>query len=140
MPEVHDAITKSPQWGRTVMVVNFDEHGGFFDHVVPPAVQDDTVPTGTGPFPNLKNLGFRVPAMVVSPFAPKKIEQAGPYEHCSVLKMIEWRWNLPSMTVRDAQAKNLAEALDFSSTRAPVTLPAFTPAAVEVCTNTKHLP
>jgi phospholipase C len=138
LAEVHDAIVKSPQWGRTVMVVNFDEHGGFFDSVVPPAVQDDTVLPGTGPFPNLKNLGFRVPAVVVSPFAPKKIEQAGPYEHCSVLKMIEWRWGLPSMTVRDANAKNLADALDFSTTRAPVTLPAFTPATAEVCTNTKH--
>ncbi len=140
LAEVHDAIVKSPQWGRTVMVVNFDEHGGFFDHVVPPAAIDDTAPAGPGPFPNFKNLGFRVPAIVVSPFGPQKIEQAGPYEHCSVLKMIEWRWNLPAMTARDANAKNLADALDFSSTRNPVTLPAFTPAAAEVCTNTKHLP
>ena len=141
LAQVHDAITKSPQWDRTVMVVNFDEHGGFFDHVVPPAVQDDTVLPGTGPFPNLKNLGFRVPAMVVSPFAPKKIETAGPYEHCSVLKMIEWRWDLQPMTVRDANANNIADALDFSKRRDPITLPAFTPAAAQVCTDIpKHLP
>lgn len=94
--EVHDAIRNSPQWSRSVMVINFDEHGGFFDHVVPPAVHDDTVVPDSGP--NLKNLGFRVPAIVVSPFAPKKIESAGPYEHCSVLKMIEWRWALEPMT------------------------------------------
>ena len=139
LAQVHDAIVKSPQWDRTVMVVNFDEHGGFFDHVVPPAVADDTVLAGTGPFPNLKNLGFRVPAVVVSPFAPKKIETAGPYEHASVLKMIEWRWGLEPMTLRDAKAKNLARALDFSSTRAPVTLPAFTPKKAEVCVNPAHV-
>jgi phospholipase C len=138
LAQVHDAIVKSPQWGRTVMVVNFDEHGGFFDHVVPPPAADETVLPGTGPFPNLKNLGFRVPAVVVSPFAPKKIESAGPYEHTSVLKMIEWRWGLKPMTVRDASAKNLAEALDFSTTRDPVTLPAFTPKKAEVCVNPTH--
>lgn len=57
----------------------------------------------------------------------------------SVLKMIEWRWGLQPMTARDANAKNLADALDFSTTRDPVTLPAFTPAPAEICTNTKHL-
>lgn len=138
LAEVHDAITSSPQWDRTVMVVNFDEHGGFFDHVVPPAVADDTVLPGDGPFPNLKNLGFRVPAMVVSPFAPQKVETAGPYEHTSVLRMIEWRWDLEPMTIRDAQAKNLADALDFSTRRDAVELPAFTPPPPTACVNTNH--
>lgn len=139
LAQVYDTIVQSPQWDRTVMVVNFDEHGGFFDHVVPPAVQDDTVLPGAGPFPNLKNLGFRVPAIAVSPFAPKKVEKAGPYEHCSILKMIEWRWGLKPMTVRDAKAKNLADALDFSKRRDPITLPAFIPAVGAVCANTTHL-
>jgi len=74
-----------------VFVLNFDEHGGFFDHVPPPPCQDDTVQEGTGPFPDLQRLGFRVPAIAMGPFAPRKIEKAGPYEHCSILKMIEWR-------------------------------------------------
>lgn len=134
--EVHDAIRKSPQWDRTVMVINFDEHGGFFDHVVPPAVPDDTVVPDPGP--NLKNLGFRVPAIVVSPFATKKIESAGPYEHCSVLKMIEWRWDLEAMTVRDANAKNLADALDFSTRRDPITLPKVPPVPATTCSNPNH--
>ena len=136
LAQVHDAITASPQWDRTILVINFDEHGGFFDHVVPPRVEDDSVLVGTGPFPDLKNLGFRVPAMVVSPFAPQAIETAGPYEHCSVLRMIEWRWGLQPMTIRDANAKNLADALDFSLRRDPVTLPSFTPPAVQACANT----
>ncbi len=138
LAEVHEAVRQSPQWERTVLVISFDEHGGFYDHVVPPTVADDTVLAGEGPFPDLTRLGFRVPAIVVSPFAPQKVETAGPYEHCSVLRMIEWRWGLEPMTRRDASAKNLADALDLSTARAPITLPAFTPEPAQVCSNTAH--
>jgi len=44
----------------------------------------------------------------MGPFAPQKIDHNGPYEHCSILKLIEWRWNLPPMTLRDKTANNLA--------------------------------
>lgn len=130
---VHNALTHSPQWPRMVFVLNFDEHGGFFDHVPPPACQDDTVQVGPGPFPDLKRLGFRVPAIAMGPFAPRKIESAGPYEHCSILKMIEWRWDLEPMTLRDRHAKNLADALDFKTRRAAVTLPAYEAPPPLVC-------
>ncbi len=125
--QVYNVLKDSPQWGRMVFVLNFDEHGGFFDHVIPPRCQDDTVQAGTGPFADLKRLGFRVPAIAMGPFAPRKIETAGPYEHCSILRMIEWRWGLEPMTVRDRAARNLALALDFKARRDPITLPAFTP-------------
>ncbi len=130
---VHNTLKDSPQWERMVFVLNFDEHGGFFDHVVPPACQDDTVLSGPGPFPDLKRLGFRVPAIAMGPFAPRKIESAGPYEHCSVLKMIEWRWGLEPMRLRDRHAKNLADALDFKTRRAPVDLPKFTAPPPALC-------
>jgi phospholipase C len=130
---VHNTLKDSPQWGRMVFVLNFDEHGGFFDHVAPPACQDDTVQTGPGPHPDLKRLGFRVPAIAMGPFAPRKIEKAGPYEHCSVLRMIEWRWGLEPMRLRDRTAKNLADALDFSSRREAITLPAFSAPDPQVC-------
>ena len=130
---VYNALKDSPQWGRMVFVLNFDEHGGFYDHVPPPACQDDTVLPGPGPHPDLTRLGFRVPAIAMGPFAPRKIETAGPYEHCSVLKMIEWRWNLPPLTLRDRTAKNLADALDFRYRREAVALPAFTPPPAVVC-------
>ena len=74
-----------------------------------------------------------------SPFAPEKIETDGPYEHASVLKMIEWRWGLEPMTVRDEKAKNLAEALDFSKRRDPVTLPDVPKPDVHACTNPDHV-
>ena len=120
---VYNTLRTSPQWHRMVMVINFDENGGFYDHVVPPTVMDNNVNPNPGPHPDYSRLGFRVPCIAVGPFAPRKIESAGPYEHCSVLRMIEWRWGLPPMSARDANAKNLADALDFSNRRAAVQLP-----------------
>ena len=52
--------------------------------------------------------------MVVSPFARRGFVSDGVYDHTSILRMIEWRWSLPALSVRDAQANNLAEVLDFS--------------------------
>jgi phospholipase C len=123
---VYEAVTRSPQWDRTVLVINFDEWGGFYDHVVPPTVPDDNVNPNPGPHPDYAQLGFRVPCVLVSPWSPKTIVHDGPYEHCSVLRMIEWRWDLEPMSRRDRTAKNLAERLDFSRRRPPVRLPAFT--------------
>lgn len=132
--KVYDALAHSPQWDRMVFVLTFDEHGGFFDHVAPPAVADDTVLAGPGPHPDLKRLGFRVPCIVMGPFGAPRVVHSGAYEHCSILRMIEWRWQLPPMTARDGNARNLAEALDFSVRRRPVTLPPFVARAPVECT------
>jgi phospholipase C len=129
--DVYQAIATSPQWDRTVLVVTFDEHGGFFDHVLPPRVADDTKLAGPGP--DFGRLGFRVPCVIAGPFAPARVVQAGPFEHCSVLRMIEWRWNLPPMTARDRGARNLAEALDLSSHTRPVALPVLPQVPESLC-------
>ena len=118
---IYHAVRSSPAWERTVLVVNFDEWGGFYDHVDPPKVVDDTVraaltPPGD-PVPDYRQLGFRVPCIVVSPFSAAGVVHAGPYEHTSVLSMIEWRWGLDPLTARDANARNLAEVLDFGLAR-----------------------
>ncbi len=138
--QVHDILAASPQWGRMVFVLNYDEHGGFFDTVTPPRCQDDTVIPGGGPQPDLTSLGVRVPCIAMGPFAPQKIDASGPYEHCSVLKMIEWRWGLEPMTKRDATANNLANALDFTLKRAPMKLPTYAVDPATVCVNPNHLP
>jgi phospholipase C len=132
---VHDALAQCPQWQRMVLVLNFDEHGGFFDHVPPPACEDDTLlpPDRLGRRPDLQHLGFRVPAIAMGPFAPRTIHQAGPYEHCSILKMIEWRWGLEPMTLRDRAARNFAEALDFTTRRDPIVLPRFAAPPPKAC-------
>jgi phospholipase C len=137
--DIYNALARSPQWDRMVFVFTFDEHGGFYDHVAPPAVQDDTVLHEPGP--DLKRLGFRVPCIIGGPFAPARVEHNGPYEHCSILRMIEWRWNLPPMTARDRGAHNLAEALDLSARVRPVGLPVVPDPGTGTCppsTNSLH--
>jgi phospholipase C len=110
---VYRAITLSPAWKNTVLIFNFDEWGGFFDHV-PPA---------RAPIPAADRLagnqdgrrGFRTPCVIVSPYAPRARVSHTLFDHTSILRMIEWRWNLAPLTVRDATANNLALALDFSA-------------------------
>ena len=130
---VYEAVTTGPQWAKTVLVINFDEWGGFYDHVVPPKVANDNVNPNPGPHPDYSQLGFRVPCIVVSPWSPKTIVTDGPYEHCSILRMIEWRWDLAPMSLRDKTAKNLATTLDLSQHRPPVKLPSFTAPAPVAC-------
>jgi phospholipase C len=117
--DIYQAVTTSPAWSSTVLVVSFDEWGGFFDHVPPPAAP---IPPSDRAAGNLDGLrGFRVPAIVISPFARRQFVSHTLYDHTSVLRMIEWRWGLPALSVRDAGANNLASTLDFShrNTQAP---------------------
>ncbi len=106
LDDVYEAVTKSPAWPRTLLVVTFDEWGGFFDHVRP----------GRGPDVAAKyeQRGFRVPCLLISPFARRGHVDHGLYDHTSILRLIEWRWGLKPLSVRDANAANLAAALDFS--------------------------
>jgi phospholipase C len=106
LSRVYDAVTSSPAWPRTLLVVTFDEWGGFFDHVRPSFAPDVS---------RIYSLrGFRVPAVLISPFARRGHVDHGVYDHTSILKLIEWRFGLPALSVRDAHARNLAAALDFA--------------------------
>jgi len=117
---IYEAVASSPAWPHTVMVLNFDEWGGFFDHV-PPAKAP--VPPADAALGSDGLRGFRVPALVISPWSPRGTIAHGLYDHTSVLKLIEWRWSLRPLTIRDATANNLAEVLDFS--RQNLTAPVF---------------
>jgi phospholipase C len=110
--QVYEAVVSSPNWANTILVINFDEWGGFFDHVPPPLAP---VPEADQNLRNDGRLGFRVPALVVSPWSARGTVTSTRYDHTSVLALIEWRWNLRPLTVRDAQANNLAAELDFSA-------------------------
>jgi phospholipase C len=116
--QIYQAITSGPGWKNTVLIVNRDEWGGFFDTVAPPRViAPNNVDTDLVDGRAL--LGCRVPVVIVSPFTRGK--PATPrinsqlYDHTSVLKFIEWRHSLPPLTSRDAsnEVGNLAEALNF---------------------------
>jgi phospholipase C len=117
---VYEAVTSSPNWPNTVLVINYDEWGGFFEHV-PPALAP--IPPADAALGSDGRRGFRVPALVISPWSPRNSVAHGLYDHTSVLKMIEWRWNLRPLTVRDSQANNLAEVLNFSQKN--LTAPTF---------------
>ncbi|MCW2868776.1 alkaline phosphatase family protein [Actinacidiphila oryziradicis] len=107
LSQVYRAVTSSPAWGRTLLVINYDEWGGFYDHVAPAVAPDAN--------PDWGLRGFRVPCLVISPRARRGHVAHDVYDHTSVLKAIEWRWNLAPLTPRDANARNLAEVLDFSN-------------------------
>jgi phospholipase C len=123
--QVYAAVTSSPNWANTLLVINFDEWGGFFDHVAPGTAPDVSRSTALR--------GFRVPALVVSPRARRGFVDHTVYDHTSVLRAIEWRWGLPALTPRDAAAANIAQALDFTSppnlTAPQFTVPQFVAAA-----------
>jgi phospholipase C len=131
--DVYEALARGPQWDRSVFVLNFDESGGFADHVKPPRVMDNNVNPNPGPHPDYGQLGPRVPCIVGGPFAPAGVVSDGPYEHTSVLRMIEWRWGLKPLTARDAHAKNLAEVLDFAAAQTPATIGAFEVPTAKEC-------
>jgi phospholipase C len=103
---VYRAVTSSPNWERTVLVINFDEWGGFYDHVAPEVAPDN--------HPSMALRGFRVPCIVVSPLARRGHIASDTYDHTSVLKMVEWGFNLAPLSVRDREANNLADVLDLS--------------------------
>ena len=112
---VYRLVTTSPAWPRTVMVINFDEWGGFFDHAVPDRVPKTQL--GSWEQEHTDGLrGFRVPCVVVSPFARRGFVAHGTYDHVSVLRMIEERWHLEPLGHRDAAATNIADVLDLEGT------------------------
>ena len=127
--QVYEAVTTSPNWANTMLVINFDEWGGFYDHVAPTTAPDVSKQTALR--------GFRVPALVISPRARRGHVDHTVYDHTSILRAIQWRWNLPALTPRDAAAANIMRALDF---RAPprLTAPKFTvaPFVAAGCTGT----
>jgi phospholipase C len=112
---IYEAVASSKAWHNTMIVFQYDEWGGFFDHV-PPTTAPMTEYERDAPHLQIDGLrGFRVPAIIVAPFARRGHVAHTVFDHTSVLRFIEWRWKLDPLTERDATAANLAEALDFSS-------------------------
>ncbi|MHB8680481.1 MAG: alkaline phosphatase family protein [Acidimicrobiales bacterium] len=144
LSEIFDAVSSGPNWDRTVLVVNYDEWGGFFDHVAPSRVTPGIAGVDTDVIDGKVLTGFRVPAIVASPWT--KGTPAAPgishgfFDHTSVLKLIEWRWGLRPVSARDASTLstdpgNLATILNLASPDASVpALPSLLPFVPESCT------
>ncbi|KAJ5240866.1 uncharacterized protein N7469_002457 [Penicillium citrinum] len=115
--QVYDALRASPQWEKTILLLTYDETGGFFDHVAPPlAVRPDnktyteTAPDGSKYTLNFDRLGGRMPTWLISPYAPQgHVENYGvdpvtgkssSYSATSVLKTLGYLWDLKDMSPR----------------------------------------
>jgi phospholipase C len=150
--EVINRVMSGPAWPRTLLIWLYDEHGGYYDHVPPPpAVAPDDVPAHNfqldlpswvrtllrpvfgKAFADLENIdagpsdytryGFRVPAVIVSPYARPGYLCTTTLDHTSILKLIEQKWNLAPLTHRDAAAASPLEALDLDAEPAFATPP-----------------
>ncbi|SEB82397.1 alkaline phosphatase family protein [Paenibacillus sp. GP183] len=98
-------IMNSPYWKDTAIIVTYDEGGGFYDHVAPP----EAVKTADGLIGN----STRVPALVISPYSKQNYVSHVQYDHTSILKFLEWNYNLPALNNRDKNANNLLDMFDF---------------------------
>ncbi len=114
-------VMDSPYWASTAIILTYDEHGGFYDHVPPPAA----CPPGDGHAPRLgptdfradfDRLGFRVPLIVASPYARAGYVSDHVTDHASILRLIEARFLLPALTARDANAWAMTDMFDFTTT------------------------
>jgi phospholipase C len=120
MRRVVEALGESPVWRKTLLVVMYDEHGGYYDHVPPPPAlpPDDVPPTlqpGEKPYDGFARYGIRVPALVISPYSRPGHVTHRLHDHTSVLAMVERKWNLPALTKRDANAHDLLGFLDVGA-------------------------
>ena len=111
-----NAVLDSPAWPQTLFIYIYDEHGGYYDHVPPPAaIPPDSIPpdlTATDVPGGYDVYGPRIPAVVMSPYARPNAVTNVVHDHTSVLATIEAKWNLPALTYRDANAATVRDFLD----------------------------
>ena len=125
--QVFDALTSQPSlWAKTVLFITYDENGGFFDHVPPPVAPAgtageyltvDPLPTTAGGISGPIGLGFRVPALVVSPFSRGGLVNSDLFDHTSTLRFLETRFGVavPNLTAwRRSAVGDLTSTLDLS--------------------------
>ena len=127
--DTYEAIRNSPVWDSSVLILTWDEHGGFYDHVPPPAA---VAPGDTSPSAPHNKFGFtfaqygpRVPAVIISPLIPKNTIDHRLYDHSSVPATLEALFGLQPLTARDRSANNILPLLSLATPRtdAPTTLP-----------------
>ena len=130
--QVYDSVRQSPHWDRSLLIVLFDEHGGFYDHQPPPAAP----PPGDHPVNPVLNqhgfdfrqLGVRVPCVIVSPWVAASTDEVV-RDHTSVLSTVEEIFELEPLTARDRWSPSLSSLfLESARDDAPIQAPAPQPA------------
>lgn len=130
--DVYEALrANNDVWNRTLLVITFDEHGGFYDHVVSPAAANpdgiNSEESNRAPAFAFDRLGLRVPSILISPRLPKGQVVSNQYQHTSVLVTLTNLFKLGApLTKRDAAARSFDDLLTNTfRTDAPATLPRF---------------
>jgi phospholipase C len=134
---VVNALESSPNWADSALFLTYDENGGYYDHVAPPAaVKPDNIPPMLQPGDTQSSFdreGFRVPVVVVSPYSKSHYVSHVVDDHTSILKFIETRYGLAPLTARDAAAHPMLDMFDFTKAQF-ANPPVFTAPSVTPCT------
>ena len=120
---VYETIRNSPHWNQSMLILTWDEHGGFFDHITPPPAK--RIPTGSPPKDiEGRSFGFmfdqygpRVPAVVISPWCPQNMIDHRQFEHSSIPATIEQLFGLRPLTIRDTEAIGVQTLASLSAPR-----------------------
>jgi phospholipase C len=120
---IYHALARSPQWSKTLLIVIYDEHGGFYDHVPPPEAKDH--------YADFRRFGFRVPAFVAGPTVKKGHLATGLHDHTSVLATLALRFGLPDISTRAANAAVLTEIFDAELFKKPSAPAIFAPVVLD---------
>lgn len=122
-----NGLMQSSSWQSSAFILTWDESGGFYDHVPPPTEPSpdgikpvdlqpgDTCTSSTGPLCDFTQAGYRVPLIVVSPFTKAHYVSHTTADYTAILKFIETRFNVPSLTKRDAAQMDMTEFFDFKN-------------------------
>ena len=123
MNRVYQILAASPNWERTLLVITYDEWGGFADHVMPPMapvsaheasignVDTPLNPDGSG----MAYLGFRVPCLLIGPRVRRGFVAHDQYDTNAILNFMTWRFGLQGLGIRATTSGNIATAIDFSA-------------------------
>lgn len=132
--EVYEAIRAVPAvWENAVLLIVFDEHGGFYDHVTPPSTTppgDNPINAAPGQAPfGFEQLGVRVPAIVISPLIPKGLIDHTVYDHTSALATLEKQLGMSPLTHRDEKAEDFFHLFTLTAPRTDTPSKLVNPAA-----------
>lgn len=126
-----NSLMKSPSWSDSVFILSYDEGGGLYDHVLPgrEVAPDNTAPilSSTDQPGAFNQAGFRVPLIVISPWVRPNLVSHTTRDYTSILRLIEDRFNVAHLTLRDANADDMMEFFDFSAGPQLLTPPALPP-------------
>jgi phospholipase C len=115
---LYQALANSPSWNETMLVITYDESGGFFDHVPPPTTVDDD--------PEFTQLGFRVPGLIIGPHVRRGCVNNNVFDHTSVIATATNKFGLETINQRVAAASDLSSAINpefLGAPQPPIQLP-----------------